>query len=207
MPTKRQRAPAMNVELRRAAIVAYTLPLLVEHGPNVTTSQIAAAAGIAEGTVFRAFRDKHELLTECMRTALESDTEARLIESIDRTLPLAERLAKAVGWATDYQNRLWAVGQAARTAGTEFRREDFDRDEHHHMPQGMVRVHGALAGLFLPDAESLRVAPEVAAQMLLALVFASRLQATGLGTRMVDVPDLVDLFLHGILLPAKEKHD
>lgn len=198
----------MNVELRRAAIVAYTLPLLVEHGPNVTTSQIAAAAGIAEGTVFRAFRDKHELLIECMRTALDTDTEARLIESVDRTLPLGERLAKAVGWATDYQNRLWAVSQAARTAGVEFRHADFDRDEQHHgMPRGMARVSGALAGLFLTDAESLRVAPETAAQMLLGLVFASRLHTTGLGTHMVAVPDLVDLFLHGVLLPAKEKHD
>ena len=49
----------MSVEDRRAAIVEAALPLLIEHGANVTTSQIAAAAGIAEGTVFRAFGDKN----------------------------------------------------------------------------------------------------------------------------------------------------
>jgi hypothetical protein len=49
-------------EQRRAAIVASTLPLLIENGSDVSTSQIAAAAGIAEGTVFRAFKDKQELL-------------------------------------------------------------------------------------------------------------------------------------------------
>ncbi|MCU1430433.1 MAG: DNA-binding transcriptional regulator, AcrR family, partial [Actinomycetia bacterium] len=36
-------------------IVAATLPLLLEHGDRVTSRQIAEAAGIAEGTIFRAF--------------------------------------------------------------------------------------------------------------------------------------------------------
>ena len=42
-------------------IVAATLPLLLEHGELVTTRQIAEAAGIAEGTIFRVFADKDEL--------------------------------------------------------------------------------------------------------------------------------------------------
>ena len=39
-------------------IVDAALPLLLEHGEMVTTRQIADAAGIAEGTIFRAFADK-----------------------------------------------------------------------------------------------------------------------------------------------------
>jgi AcrR family transcriptional regulator len=42
---------------RRRAIVAAVVPLLLEHGDDVSTRQIADAAGIAEGTIFRVFPD------------------------------------------------------------------------------------------------------------------------------------------------------
>src|SRR5437879_3735908 len=69
----RRRAPAMSVEQRREAIIAATIPLLLERGDALTTSQIARAAGIAEGTVFRAFRDKQDLLVSCLKVAARSD--------------------------------------------------------------------------------------------------------------------------------------
>jgi AcrR family transcriptional regulator len=187
----------MNTELRRATIVAHTLRLIIEHGPNVTTSQIAGAAGIAEGTIFRAFRDKRELLMECMRTALDSDAEARIIKSIDRALPLTERLVTAIGHATEYQHRLFATAQAVHAAGIDLRKEQFAGE--HGLPEGMMRVTAAIAGLFDPDAEDLRVEPEPAARMLLGLVFASRLDRAGLGHMTAEPGQIVDLFLHGAL--------
>ncbi|HEX3786737.1 MAG TPA: helix-turn-helix domain-containing protein [Pseudonocardiaceae bacterium] len=203
----RQRAPAMTVELRRAAIIEAALPLLVEHGPTVTTSQIATAAGIAEGTVFRAFRDKRELLLACLRAAVESDAEALRIEAIDRTLPLAERLAAAISYATDYQTRLWAVGQAVHSAGVEVRREEMMEKSGppKGIPHAMLRVSAAIGALFEPEREQLRIEPERAAQMLLGLVLASRLQQAGFGPGIGEPAQIVDLFLHGTLRATKEK--
>ena len=58
---------------RRLLIIEATLLLLLQHGTTVSTSKIAQAAGIAEGTVFRAFKDKDELIGACVLAALRPD--------------------------------------------------------------------------------------------------------------------------------------
>jgi AcrR family transcriptional regulator len=184
----------MSVDERRAAILAVAVPMLVERGGGVTTSEIAAAAGIAEGTLFRAFRDKQGLFMACLRATLESGAEVAEIERIDRSLPLAERLTDAVRSVADYQNRLWSVMVALRGTGVNPRPDERRPDG---PPMAMIRISAAVAALF--DADQLRVAPDLAARLLLGSVFSNRLQAEGLGPSGADLPELVDLFLHGIL--------
>lgn len=200
---KRRRAPAMTLEQRRKAIVASTVPLLVEHGGAVTTSQIAAAAGIAEGTVFRAFKDKQELLVACMRAGLNSDEEVARIRGIDRALPLVARLTDAVEAVSGYLNRIWQIGQALQAGG--IRREDL----HEHMhgkdrpprqedgpPPELLRVNDAMSGLFEPG--ELRLPPAQASRLLLGLVLTNRMGAN-FGTPVSAPAELVDLFLHGAI--------
>ena len=80
-PTQR-RAPALSVDDRREMILDAAVPLIVEYGQNVTTKQIADAAGIAEGTVFRAFADKQELLAAAVRRFMDPAPFKRAIEAI-----------------------------------------------------------------------------------------------------------------------------
>src|SRR3954467_2545221 len=56
------RATSMSPDDRRKAIVTALVPLIVERGGEVSTREIAQAAGIAEGTIFRVFPDKKSLL-------------------------------------------------------------------------------------------------------------------------------------------------
>ena len=61
-PPRSTRARPMPVDERRAAIARATLPLIAAHGHEVTTRQIADAAGVAEGTLFRVFDDKEAMI-------------------------------------------------------------------------------------------------------------------------------------------------
>ncbi|HEX3590100.1 MAG TPA: TetR family transcriptional regulator [Pseudonocardiaceae bacterium] len=192
-----RRAPAMGVDERRAAILEVAVPMLVEHGGAVKTSEIAAAAGIAEGTLFRAFRDKPALLRACLRATLESETEIGRIESIDPSLPLENRLTEAVGAVADFQNRLWSVAVALRSAGVDPRDEGDEGHEHDGPPKAMIGISAAIARLF--DAERLRIAPDLAARLLLGFVFSNRMRAEGMGESGAELGELVDVFLHGAL--------
>ncbi|SDG19559.1 transcriptional regulator, TetR family [Lentzea fradiae] len=185
----------MSPEDRREAIVQATLPLVVKDGANVTTSQIAAAAGIAEGTVFRVFKDKAELLNACIDRVLLSDEEVARIKAVPADLPLEQRLVEAASTVTGYLDRMWSVMGALRESGYKPSQEDHEK---HRGPQaGMQRVSTAVAELF-GDAE-LRTSPEHAARLLLGFVFTNRLQGKGFGETTVEPEQLVELFLHGAL--------
>lgn len=61
----------MSPDDRRLALVEATLPLLLEHGRTVTSRQIAEAAGVAEGTIFRVFDSKEDLVTAALDHAFD----------------------------------------------------------------------------------------------------------------------------------------
>src|ERR1044071_3703016 len=80
---------------RRAALVEATIPLLREHGLDVSTRQIAEAAGVAEGTIFGVFENKNKLVTVSVLQALDPQPTIDAFAAIDRGLPLRERLVIA----------------------------------------------------------------------------------------------------------------
>src|SRR5215213_6628298 len=93
---RRARASALPPAERRRAIVEATIPLLVEHGESVTTRQIADAAGIAEGTIFRVFPDKDALIDAAVDAALDPGPFEEALEAIDPARPLDEVVHEVV---------------------------------------------------------------------------------------------------------------
>lgn len=82
----------MPPDERRAMLIAATLPLVAEHGTKVTTRQIAAAAGVAEGTIFRVFPDKDALVNAAVAHALDPTSAIAELRAVDLGLPLRVRL-------------------------------------------------------------------------------------------------------------------
>ena len=183
-PPRPQRAAALPPDERRAAIIAATLPLLLEHGSGVTTRMIACAAGIAEGTIFRAFPDKDSLIAAVVETAFDPQPMDAALAAIDPLLPFEARLSEAV---TIVQMRLTNIWKLVATLGpaniTVARRR----------PPNVE----SLIALFEPERDRLNRDPIVAAHMLRALTLANSHPALVRDEPMSPV-EIVSLLLDGV---------
>jgi AcrR family transcriptional regulator len=192
----------MSPDERRAAIVAATLPLLVEHGPAVTTGQIATASGVAEGTVFRVFADKQELMWACLHAAFDSAGPVATLDQIPRDLPLAQRLLRASAAVADHWDRAFQIAQSVRSACPEPPEEARQRG----LAQSGEKIRAlsaSLAAVLAPDVEQLRLSPERSAEIFLLAVTSDRMMRSRLAVlgapRAGDVEELIEIFLHGAL--------
>lgn len=191
-PTPRRRAAAMSPERRREMIIQTAIPLIAEYGAAVTTAKIARAAGIGEGTIFRVFADKDELLQACVAEALSPEHAIRELDAIDVSQPLPDRLAEAAEALQAHMDRMGAiVGSLGHRGG-----------KHPGTVRGAgrtestTRIRAALAELLEPERATLRRPPEQIAALFFGLLFTQ--------PRTEDEPDLtpqelVDVFLHGAI--------
>jgi AcrR family transcriptional regulator len=163
-------------------IVEAMLPLLLEHGEMVTTRQIAEAAGIAEGTIFRVFADKDELIAAVVEHAADPTRVEQAFAAIDVGLPLEAAVTEAV---RILQRRTLDMARLMASVGP----------RHHR--RGPIPDRPGLVAMFTAHRDEITVEPAAAARWLAAITMSTSHPMIASG--LLPAEQIAALFLHGVM--------
>lgn len=205
----------MSPEERRASILAATVPLLLERGRDVTTRELAAAAGVAEGTLFRVFADKQELvraavaqvldpallleeLAELAATAGGSTLRAVLVQAVTILQARGQRITSI--FVVAHQVLAGAPGRPGGPSAGSPHRPGHGHDRSHPMDL----VADAMSALFAPHADEVRRSPQDCARFLTAIVMATIRPGVPSSAVPLTPEEVVDLLLDGLRVRTEE---
>jgi AcrR family transcriptional regulator len=183
--TTRTRAKPMSVDERRAMIIDAVIPLLIEHGREVSTRQIADAAGIAEGTIFRVFTDKEEIFGAAVEKFLDPGPLHERLRAIDPELPLEAKINDILFQMRSRMTGIFGIMNAVGMQGRPPRRPG---------PETFLVV---IEEVLRPDLEHLNVPSERAGTLIRLIAFASAIPQFNEGHEM-STSELAQYITYGI---------
>lgn len=190
----------MPPEERRAAIIAAASPLVCDHGAAVTSKEIAEAAGIAEGTIFRVFPDKDAVIRAVVEQILDPQPYVQALRRIDPEQSLEDILRQAVDAMRQRLESVWQIMWMLRIGGP----PGNSRDRSPYAPAArpdLTLANDTLADLLIPHRDRLRLPPIEAVRMFRLITFSSAHPAITDG-QVLSTQQIVDLLLHGIAAPV-----
>lgn len=179
----------MTPDDRRQALVAATIPLLHEHGRTVTTKQIADAAGVAEGTIFRVFESKDDLVRAAVEQELDMAPFLADLAAIDGEQDLRAVVADVVAvlqkryrGVFDLMTRMGMIGPPK---------------SHRHTEDDRRAARETVVGLLEPFAAELTCPPSHLGRVLHMVTFAGTHPHLSDG-RPLTGQEIVTLVLDGV---------
>ncbi len=199
------RAAPLSADERRRAIVAALLPLLVEKGGDVSTRDIAAAAGVAEGTIFRVFPDKAALMTAAAQEAVNPATgRAEFDAMLAGTTDLRERVRLTAEHLTGRMQEAMKVMFAVRAHLMTQSRTSVPTGPPAFIVDANRELLERLTDLFSLHRDELRVPPEIAAVVLRSIVFGSRHPGMELAPDLTPA-QIADVIVDGVTRAGGER--
>ena len=189
------RAHPMTPDERRRALIEATRPLLLEHGTSITTRQIAECADVAEGTIFRAFGTKQDLIDAVVEDCLAPEPVVAALDAI----PVELDLEDTVTWTIEVlQARIHQV-RSLMAALSEpqlhpKRTKPPHRDYHRQVDAAVSRVLTRFDG-------RLAVGTPTACWAITAMSFAA-VMALNDNPDAAEPRQLARMILHGIAVPT-----
>jgi AcrR family transcriptional regulator len=185
---KVSRARPLSVEDRQDMIIDAVIPLLMERGHAVTTKQIADAAGIAEGTIFRAFGDKETLVRAAIERHLDPAPLRASLARIDPALPLEDKVRIVIELL---QARFGGIVRLMSAMG---------HGEHPMRPTPPPRSEyaGIVAHALQPDIDRLNWPAERVAPLIRLIAFSTSMPMFTEGTPF-STDELARFVLYGII--------
>lgn len=206
------RATALPPAERRGTIVASALGLIADRGTMPTTREIAEEAGIAEGTIFRAFDTKERLVEAVVGQAFCPAPIAVQLRAIDMELPLRDRLVALVNVL---QQRFVEIFGVMTALGLSAPPADYEEHRGCRPDTGHVPVEEQDAGdrsdwgdntdrlrqFVEPDAEQLTCSADELMQYLRLFTFSASHPGISRG-EILSPETIVDVVLDGVRRPA-----
>jgi len=182
----RERARPLTPDDRREAILDAVEPLLREHGRDVSSRQLAEAAGVAEGTLFRAFGDKESIIAAAVERIRDPEPLRNALRAIDPDEPTEQKVRQVLTLLSERFEHVMRFMIALRTQGPP--------------PSGPrpddVEWLGILDQVFRPG--ELAVPAAELGHYLRMLAFGSAIPLFS-AAHPTDVNHLADIVLHGVL--------
>jgi len=202
---RRTRAKPIPAADRRAAIIAATETLLIEHGTATTTRLIAEAAGVAEGTIFRHFRDKRELYRAVAENVFNPSRAGQsMAEVVEGKADIEDKLRAVTDLLAASSQRGVLVMMAVRSAVMEEPDPEGVRPPA-GPPKLLIEANKALIDnltrlVFEPHVNELRLPPRKAALVLRSLTIGAWLPGLNRTNQPLSSEDVIDVLLGGILI-------
>lgn len=174
----------MSPKERRASIIDAVMPLLVENGRDVTSKQIAEAAGVAEGTIFRAFGDKESLIEAAIAKFLDPEPLRRGLRAIPSELPLDDKIMRIVELMLERFSEIFRVMAAIGGVRP-------PKHSHRHLLAEII------SDVLSPQLDELNWSPEQAAHAIRLVTFSASFPQINEGTEFTS-RELAEIILYGI---------
>lgn len=200
VPARQERAEPLPADERRRAIVEAVIPLLLEKGPVVTTREMADAANVAEGTIFRVFPDKTSVIHDAVKASMDPDRIKHAIAAIPATAPLPDQLEAAARILVERSERVAALIGVLRASGSHS--DGPPSGARQYVMDANTAILSELTRLFERSSDEIRISPRQAAIAFRGFIFAAAHPLLSAGEKP-SVREGVEVLMNGIASPTK----